>query len=472
MDMKTLLALCLAACATTPTDSVRSAVQLPSCSTATPGDDIDDTAAVQGAIATRCCLGPGVHDIDTPPQPATGRRRYNMLTVATGQELCGAGSALTTLRFRGDAMAQDWRGIEVTGGSVHDIRVETGSLVGTVEQTHAIHVTGPAQGITIHDVTIDHPIRGAQAGGDCIDLVGYPGSLVRDVVVRDSVLERCDRGGVQAHSGVVGLTVERVQFMSTGDLDINSEGSGASSQWLIANNTFAGAPANQGGTAIALDLIDDVVVTGNVMARGVYLYSCTHCALVRNVIEQDSGVTAAAVIEAIKASNDLTIADNTIRRMAMQLTAPVIHIGPHGTARSESVRIVHNLIEQQTPADVLSVEGMSGLRFDDNDVQYTAAPATAAFGVRALGSGGASGTIVERVSMVGNRFAGPLTATVYVSGASNRHGVGAVHAAWNTSNVSGLRCGELAGIAGPLTLVYNSWTAGSCGVPSLPVTLP
>lgn len=471
MDMK-LAIIALAAACTPAVSSSTSLMQLPSCSTATPDDGVDDTTAIQSAIAARCCLGAGVHDIDTPPQPPVGRRRYNMLTVATGQELCGAGAASTTIRFHGDGGNQDWRGIEMTGGKLHDVTIETGELVGTVEQTHAVHVTGPAQGITISDVTINHPIRGMLPGGDCIDLVGYPTALIRDVVVRDSVLAHCDRGGVQAHSGVVGLTVERVQFMDTGDLDINSEGSGASSIWTIANNTFAGSSSNQGATAIALDLVDNVVVVGNVMARGVYLYSCTHCSIVRNTIEQSSGATTAAVIEAIKASNELTIVDNTIRRIASQRTGPLIHIGPHGTGRSINVRVVSNVLEQQTPTDIALIEGMSGLRFDDNDAAYLAAPVAAAFGVRILGSGGEFGTIAERISIVGNHFSGPLSAAVYVTGAGNRQGIGSVHAAWNSSDTTGFRCGELTGISGPLTLVYNTWPAGPCGMPPLPVTVP
>jgi len=472
MTMKHLIILVLASCSTALSSYPPAASTVPQCSAGTPDDGLDDTAAVQNAIAAQCCLGPGVYDIDMAPTPPTGRRAYNMLTIAAGQELCGSGQLATMLRFRGDATGQDWRGVEMVGGSVHDLVIDTSALTGTSEQTHAIHATGPARGIAIYDVTISHPIRGAWPGGDCIDLVGYaPSQLITGVVVRDSVLAHCDRGGVQAHSGVVGLTVERTVFADTGDLDINSEGSGANATWTIVNNTFAASLNNQGATAIALDLVDGATVTGNVLARGVYLYSCTHCSIVANTIEQRSGVSTAAVIEAIKGSNDLLIAENTVTRDAAQRAGPVIHVGPHGTAQSRDVRIVHNVLDQRTDADVVFVEGMYGLRLDDNDVRYTGS-APNVFGIRALGSGGASGTVVERIALTGNRFTGALTSAVLISGAANRRGVGAVHAAWNTSDAPGLRCGELSGITGPLTLVYNAWPIGSCGVPSLAVTLP
>jgi hypothetical protein len=136
-----------------------------------------------------------------------------------------------------------------------------------------------------------------------------------------------------------------------------------------------------------------------------------------------------------------------------------------------SVRVVHNVIDQRTDADVVFVEGMSDLRLDDNELRY-AGSAPNVFGLRALGSGGEFGTVVERIALVGNRFIGALASAVLISGAANRRGIGAVHAAWNVSDAPGLRCGELTGITGPLTLVYNTWPAGSCGVPSLAVTLP
>ena len=469
--MRALALLLLVACTPHVTSAIGALSQLPLCSTAVPDDDLDDTAAVQAAIDARCCLGPGVHDIDMAPTPPTGRRRYNMLTVAATGELCGVG-ATTVLRFRGDAGGQDWRGVEHTGGAIHDLTLDTSALIGTSEQTHAVHALGPATG-TVERVTFNHPIRGTLPGGDCVDLVGYPSQLVTGYTIRDNTFAHCDRGGVQVHSGAVGLAIDHNLFADTGDFDIDSEGSGSSSGWTITRNTFQSSEHNQGAFAIALDLVDDVTVAHNTLERGVYLYSCTHCAIVANVIEASSGHSQnAGTIDAIKGSNDLTIADNVVRRIAGSDTGPVIHIGPHGTAQSLDVRITHNQLEQQTAGDGVYVEGAAGVTIADNAIAYAGPTSTSVAAVRVLGSGGASGTATARVAVVHNTITGGFASSVYAAGANGRQGVGSLLATWNATDRPGLKCENMSGVLGPLVLSYNSWLAGSCGVPAVPVTLP
>lgn len=467
---KNLLALWLAACAPATSATLSSLSQAPSCSAATPDDDQDDTLAVQAAIDGRCCLGPGVHDIDMPPVGKSGRRRYETLRVTTG-ELCGAGPT-TVLRFRGDAGRQDWRGIEQTGGTIRDLTLDTSLLVGTSEQTHAVHALGPASG-AVQRVTFNHPQRGMD-GGDCIDLVGYsPDRLVTGFTVRDNDFRHCDRGGVQAHSGTVGLVIDRNTFSDTGDFDIDSEGSGGNSDWTITRNVMAASPGNQGAYSVALDLVDGVTMAGNALARGLWLYGCTHCEISRNEISYASGRgTGGAVVEAIKGSNDLTIADNRITRPVGRDPGPLLHIGPHGTERSLDVRVIHNEMVQETAADVVYVEGLAGLRMDDNKASYAGPAGSSAVGLRALGSGGEQASPATGISLVHNAFTGPLRSTVSVAGAAGRAGIGSVYAAWNTSDAPGLACANLWGVAGPITLAYDAWAAGSCGVPSLAVTIP
>lgn len=447
------------------------------CSSAIANDDGDDTVAVQAAINTKCCLGPGIHDIamatSTTPN---GRRRYDMLTVDSSGELCGVGPS-TILRFHGDAKGQDWRGVEQTGGSVHDIAIETGDLIGTSEQTHAHHVTGPAS-VTIERVTYTHPIRHDEKGvelkgGDCIDLVGYAPDRSILAHIRDNLFLKCDRGGIQAHSGIIDLEVIGNEFRCTGDLDFNSEGSGGSKNWRIVSNRFLSCDRNQGAFSVALDLVDNVVLANNYLERGIYLYNGTNCKITGNqIIGQNGNSDAAGVIEATKASNDLTISDNAISRTTSLPPGPVIHISPHGTQPAQNVRIIHNRIEQATVGDIVYVEGISGLRLDDNILIYSGPSGKNIGGFHALGSGGDFGTPATSMSLTGNTFTGPLRAAVLIAGAAGRRGIGSLLASWNSSESPGLVCENLSGITGPLFLIANSWPGGSCGVPSLASSLP
>jgi hypothetical protein len=444
----------------------------PGCSQATPGDDLDDLGAIQAAINARCCLGPGTYDVDTPAAPPGGRRPYAMLTVPLDAVLCGAGPT-TVIRFRGSAGGQDWRGIQLAGGGIHDVLLDTSQLVGTSEQTHAIHVRGPATGL-IDRVSIHHPERIAGGvtlpGGDCIDVVGYaPAELVVGLVIRDSQFLACDRGGIQVHGGTLNLTVTGNEFHRTGNLDLNSEGSGGSSHWIIAGNRFRASDGNHSEYAIALDLVDTVSVVDNQIERGVYLYSCTHCSLVKNAITMTGGsAVETGTIEAIKGSNDLVIEENVIRRPATQDFGPLLHVGPHGTAQSVGVRVIHNELIQETTSDMIYAEGVADLAIVDNALEYRAA-ATGAAGVRLLGSA-TYGT--SKVALVGNTFAGPLRSAVMTGGSGERQGIGSLLSAWNIAEAPGLACVNTSGIQGPLLLIYNSWPAAICGSPPIPLMLP
>lgn len=438
------------------------ALQAPTCAAVAPSGG-DDTANVRAAIAARCCLGPGVFDLPTPPRP----RPYAMLTVAPGQLLCGTGP-LTVLNFHGSAGLQDWRGVQLAG-EIRDLSIDTSTLVDTSEQTHAIHVLGPAAGVRIHDLTINHPARGSQNGGDCIDAVGYaPASYVDDLSIRDVTFAHCDRAGVQIHGGARHLTIDRNSFVDTGDLDINTEPGHDSSDWLVTRNVFHASPNNQGGIAVAFDVITGARLIANTIERGVYLFGCKGCAVVGNTITAQSGHSGnQGTIDAIKGSNDLTIADNTITRVAGSDVGAVIHIGPHGTERSSGVRITGNRLEQQTPTDVVYLEGVTDACIADNDVAYTATGK--ASGIRAMGSGLATS---EALTIVDNRFTGGLRSAVYVAGSANRAAIGSLMAARNSGAMPGLVCENMFGVLGPLTLAYNAWPPGSCGVPSKAVTLP
>lgn len=471
--MRLALAAALAgsACAhaAVPATTSRAAALTSSCEPAVPSGG-DDAALIQAAITAGCCLGPGTFAIATPVAVPPARRRYDMLTVPVGKRLCGAGAA-TVLAFTGDASQQDWRGVALSG-ELADTSLDTSALVNTSEQTHAVRIAGPVAGVRISGVTFNHPIRGSLPGGDCVDIVGYAGSLVTDTVIRDNTFAHCDRAGVQIHSGAVGLTIERNWFLDTGDMDINSEPGGASSDWLVTGNVFRASPSNQGAIAVAFDLVERARLVGNTLERGVYLYGCQSCSVVGNTIVAQSGHSAnQGTIDAIKGSSNLSLIDNAITRAAGSDTGPVIHVGPHGTERATGIRIVHNTLTQATPTDVVYLEGVDDAVIADNAMTYV--PTTGiASGVRIMGAGGTAGTRAEHTSVVGNTLAGALRSAVFTAGASNRQPSADMLASWNTTDRPGLICENLSGVLGPITLNYNTWAAGSCGMPPIPVTLP
>jgi hypothetical protein len=142
-------------------------------------DGLDDSAAIKQALDTQGCadLGAGVYDVFTP-NPRNPAQRYDMVSIGTGQSLRGVGAA-TRLRFSGDAGRSDWHGVGLVGNDalLADLTLDTSALVNTDEQTHAVHVTGPALHVTIRGVWFYHPQRGGTetplGGGDCIKVVSY-----------------------------------------------------------------------------------------------------------------------------------------------------------------------------------------------------------------------------------------------------------------------------------------------------------
>jgi len=443
------------------------------CPSLVPNDGQDDTALLQQAIDNRCCLDPGIYDVITPTPIPGQRRRYDMLKITPSGQLCGSNAESTIIVFHGDAGNQDWRGVEMTGSSISDITLRTDSaMINTVEQTHLVHSTGPSV-ITVERTVLDHPIRGTLPGGDCLDLVGYSPDQIITAVVRNNNFLHCDRGGLQVHSGAYDLIVDSNVFNDTGDVDINSEGSGGSGRWTITRNKFKKSANNQGAYAIALDLVDDVVVANNTMERGMYLYSATRVAITHNVIDASSGNSAASgAVELTKASNQCQIMDNVITRRAALPAGPVVHVGPHGTEQAQDVAITRNVMHQETTNDVIFLEGTANISMFDNTISYEGGTSTSVAGLRLLGSGGASGTMTSYISLIHNTFNGALAQAILTGGANGRQNIGSLLAAWNTASVKGLQCVNLSGITGPIMLVYNQWLASSCGVPSIAVTIP
>jgi hypothetical protein len=449
--MRALLIVSLLGCVGPTVDVARSA--LVSCPTPTPDDGVDDTADVQAAIDLRCPLAVGVYDIDMAPTPPVGRRRYNMLII-NGGELSGPGA---TLRFRGDAGRQDWRGVELIGAGsyVHDIHIDTMQLTGTVEQTHALHITGPALSPRISNVSFSHGYRGLD-GGDCIQFVGYTSTLIVNAEV-SYITGDCDRSAVAMHSGVDGLHISYVTAFA-GDQVIDGEGSGEGSRdWLIERNVFSTRPGDQGAFGLQLQLTDDVRVTENVFdGRGIVVYGGSRIEIDHNDITRRASSNEGAV-ELIKAVAGLDFHDNRVERTSAAGTGPVFHAVQHGTGSPAGIRIADTRLIQRGPGNVIDVSATTGLTVERVTAAYLG-PAGGWYGVSALASPTVQTTgLVVRDSV----FAGPLLAVMRVSGSYAGTGTLASNRNVSIGAPTGIKCENASGITGPVTSVGDAMP-GSC----------
>lgn len=434
------------------------------CPSMSPNDGLDDTTALQASADQRCQLPAGVFDVDMAPTPPVGRRRYSMLTVGSGDELFGVGPT-TIVRFHGNAGLQDWRGVEMTGAapSVHDLRFETPDLVGTVEQTHAVRVTGPSTSPRISNLDFLHPYRGLD-GGDCIQAVGYTATLITDLKVT-GITGICDRSAVAAHSGVDGFEVTYVTA-SADDQVIDGEGSGEGSRnWLIAHNVMGSGPAAQGAFALQLQLTDDVVVTDNVLdGRGIVIYGGSNIEIYDNDIVRRAA-SGEGAIEIIKAANNVNIHDNRrIERAASAGVGSVIRATPHTSGFPTNLRIANSILIQRAGGNVIDTAGLVGLDVDHVTIAYLG-PMNGAYGVSALGAVARQTTgLVIRDSV----SAGPLAAFTRISG--SYAGTGTLASSHNISigATQGIRCENVSGIVGPVTSAGDTMPGGC----SVAVTAP
>ncbi|MBZ4421110.1 right-handed parallel beta-helix repeat-containing protein [Myxococcus sp. RHSTA-1-4] len=434
---------------------------------AVPNDGLDDRAAIQEALTTQGCayLPAGTYDIDTPSFVPPARRIYAMLT-ATGARLYGDGPA-TVLRFRGDAGGQDWQGVRLDGvsPSLHDLSMNTADLTNTNEQTHAVRVVGPTADPTIYKVSFTHPQRG-EPGGDCVQLVGYaPAQLITRARIHDNEFGKCDRSGVAIHSGTQDLEIADNRFHDTGDQDIDGEGTGDNSDWLIARNTISLGAAPQGAIAIQIQLTSNVRITENVLqGRGIFAYSCSACEIDHNLILRRAGTSGMGAVEIQKASSHVNVHHNVIERADSAGTGSVVRAYPHGTGTPDHVTISDNvLIQRATAGSVIETMGVVGLFVERNTVTHAGAADTS-YGVLANGSAGTNPIRTDDLHVNSNTWSGPLKAVIAISGSYG--GCGSLSATHNVAAAPGVLCqnattGSM--ILGPLDVSGNTWLPSLCG---------
>jgi hypothetical protein len=435
---------------------------------AIPNDGLDDRVAIQNALASQGCahLPAGVYDIDTI-QVTPPARRPPMMLEAAGAQLYGDGPG-TVLAFRGSAGGQDWEGIRMTGvgSTLHDLSIATAAVGDTNEQSHAVKLIGPATDAEISRVSFDHPHRDTKSG-DCVQLVGYnDGREISRVKIRDNDFVHCDRSGVGVHSGTTQLEIVDNRFDDVRNTDLDFEGTGDTSDVLIAHNTFTMYPGPHGLAAIQLQLIDRARVSDNVLnGRGIDVYQSDDVEIDGNKITLTQATTA-PVVSVGKDSARTQILNNSITREQSAGAGAVIGAGPHGSGTPDHLEIDGNTLLQRTSFSVVSSSGLVGLYVRRNAIDYSGALANAMWGVLALGSAGTYGIRTTDVHVEGNSFGGALRAAVATSG--SYFGVGTLDTSHNVASgpTYGIFCDNYAsqgGVTGPITSTGDSWPAPSCG---------
>ncbi len=425
----------------------------------TPDSGLDCRAAIQSAIDTLgyAYLPAGSYYVDTPPNRAA--HAYAMLT-AVGRQIFGDGRDVTRLLFRGSANHQDWRGIELggDGGWVTDIGIDTSGLTSTSEQTHAVHTIGPATRPAVTRCRINHPVRGAEKGGDAVQFVGYDdGRLVSDVVVDDNDIV-ADRSAVGVHSGVVGLVISNNRT-SAGNTDFDFEGSGGTRGVAIFGNVCELTPGVHGTGSLQFQGVVDAEVFDNRFdGRGFSIVSSSRINLHDNTIIQTQP-NAAPVIEIIKDCDDVRMRDNTIVRAQSCGNGAVIHAGPHGTGTPTNIVIgPNNTVVQMTTGQVFVTEGVVGVHVVENTVIYGGDPGVS----WGLIPNGSTTIRTDDVHVLGNEWQGPLKGIIGLSG--SYAGCGSVESADNvatgsTYGIIGSGATTGAGITGPVTSTNDAMPA-------------
>jgi hypothetical protein len=445
---------------------------------ATPNDGIDDRAAIQTALNTTCGvqLEPGVYDFDTPV-PRLNTQRYDMLQIRKGCSLRGYGPA-TVLRFRGDGSRMDWHGIGVVGNdvSITDLFIDTSALVNTEEQTHAIAIYGterpsptpddPALHVTVERVWFQHPSRGGvgapgipMGGGDCIKVISYA-ERPSAVHVRGSHFIKCDRSGVSTVGGFHGLLIDSNTFYDTGDQDIDVEANNNGYEMIVTGNVFLLGPVSQGAFAVSLAAprMERTLFQGNVLnGRGVLIYTSKQSIISDNTIICTKGVDNC--IRALKANDDLIIANNFIVRTATAAPAAVVGLSYHSTGLPGSVTVSGNILRNETTRASVLLSNARRLRVIGNTMEWRPPDGTPTASTVLLAISGLAQKI-ESFVVTGNEFYGPVTHAVELRVASTDIGIGAVTMLGNTAvgPVSGYLCqAPPANPIGPIVSTGNNW---------------
>lgn len=408
---------------------------------AVPNDGIDDRTAIQLALTLQGCadLPSGVFDVHVNLNAnggrlyggTTGLDRYDMLKLAGGRTLRGAGPS-TVLKFSGDATKGDIHGVGMAGDEnlVESVTLDTTGWYNTSEQSHAVKISGPALGQKISGVWFHHPSLGPGAGGDCIKVVGYDPVTKSDGTTVDkrvsfiaigNIFAKCDRSGIAVHGGVLDGIISANQFLATGDQDLDLEGGDTVENLVVSNNVFRRSLNNGISVSLGVATTRKATLVGNVFEGGPGGTTATKELVMtynveRLIVSGNAFQAPRCVLRMIKMSRQVSIVGNVFRTTDVNSPGNVLIASHHNSGKPGSFTITGNQFNTvSTNGNVVNFDSATDVNFSGNSITWTplAPPDDAAQGTALSIDGVTQPT--DSIVVSNNVVRGPYPYTLYVS---------------------------------------------------------
>lgn len=450
-------------------------------SLAIPNDGVDDRVALQSWLDNGCRdsmgwltvqLDAGTYEAVTRPEPPDQRPPW-VLRTSVKTRIVGMGEDRTTLRFSGNAQAQDWHGLLLGGDDVQmdGVRVETHLENATNEQTHAIRAVGPKTRLRLERLTINHPHK-----GDCMQLVGYDATPITNLVIDHVTFENCGRSCYAYHSGTRNLEftnnvnapiVNGVRLPGARDQCFDGEGGEDVGEpllinALIAHNEIDTGPGWQGGLSVQIVHGRDIHFHSNKLrGRGYMMASCVNCRLDHNEVTQSVPSDYAAG-EIFKGSDNVDIHDDVYTRTSGANPGAAVAITQKISA-PKNIRIRNTTIVQETTWHGLVSSGAVGVTLNRVTLDNrSGAPMQAVSFEGTRTTPEVPGVRTTDLHVIDARMIGPWKAAVRLSGAYDGAGSLEIARTRAPNSTRGLWC-EDDDITGPIILQRNEMAAPLCG---------
>lgn len=348
-------------------------------------DDHSDTAAFQRAIdeashtGSEVCVRDGVWLLDRT------KKQLGSLMITRGPLTIRGRGPRTILRMAGDGGKGHWAMIEMRGARgivLRDLAIDGLGAYNTEEQTHLVEIGPATQDVVIANTTFG-PMRkpgervGGGIGGDCIRLLGNPGSEVERVVIAHSRFIDCDRSAIGVQRSQRDITISDIEIRGTGDTPIDFEptGRGTIEDFTMVGMTIERSPQGQGAWSITVggigeDLARYVTIADSTLgAGGVGMINVADIAIAQNVITHRAGIEG--TISVMRRGSGIQVVRNRIARPADAPPGPLVRATFNNGLAPRGVLVEGNDLHQATPAPVVYSASAGGLVVRDNYVDYS-----------------------------------------------------------------------------------------------------
>lgn len=378
-------------------------------------DGLDDRVPLQQAMVAAAdrglplCLPRGTLNVSRRPGAIASLVMPSRPLTLRGM---GAASRLVALPQFED-IRHDWWILQVSGAGhvLSDFAIDASNRGITGEQTHLIQILGPARDLRLEGLRLTIPMQAGNDGGDCIRLLGDPGRVVEDVVLRRIVGVECERSFIALQRQVRRVLIEEVASVAVGGqaIDMEPTGPGAIDDVVIRRSRLLRGRIAKGGYTVSLAgsrsrPSTNLALEDNVIEAGVQVYRVHHASIIRNEIT--GGFAGRGLLKLQQDTQYVSIVGNHLRRSRGEGAG--IELNLHHGTWPQHVTIRDNVIEMAGPGYPVHAEPAVSLVVEGNDI--TCHPdARAAIYLRGVGAAVAS------VEVRGNLISGGCHLGVRIS---------------------------------------------------------